>query len=88
MRCVEDQNELYTHGNYNTPNAGNFMIVFEKCDETKTPEIKCANDTEINEWMVFKYIITLENHKKFKSHMFGDQTTLESAEIKWYALTN
>ena len=88
MRCVEDQNELYTHGNYNTPNAGNFMIVFEKCDETKTPEIKCANDTVINEWMVFKYIITLENHKKFKSHMFGDQTTLESAEIKWYALTN
>ena len=64
------------------------MIVFEKCDGTKTPEIKCANDTVINEWMDFKYIITLENHKKFKSHMFGKHAMHESAEIKWYALTN
>ena len=40
------------------------MIVFEKCDRTKRT---CKSEEEIEEWMTFKYIFTLDNHKKFVS---------------------
>ena len=57
-------------GNYDTKMAANLMIVFEKCD--KKVEKVCKSDAEINEWLAFKYIILLENEKRFIQHEFGD----------------
>ena len=48
--------------------------------------MKCASDTTIAKFMKNKYIVTLENSKKFVPHKFESERILESAEIKWYAL--
>ena len=71
MRCIKNLDELKIWGDYDTNKASNLMVVFEKCDITKRPPgQKCKSETEIEEWMAFKYIVTLENEKKFISHKF------------------
>ena len=61
MKCLVDPNMDY-FGNFDTDKAQNLMIVFEICDKTKRT---CKTDTEITEWLRFKYIVTLENERKF-----------------------
>ena len=42
------------------------MVIFEKCDSTNsTQEFECWEEGKINEWLAFKYIITLTNEKRF-----------------------
>ena len=50
-------------GSYNTDKASNLMIVFEKCDKTQGK--KCKSNKKINEWLQFKYLVILENEKRF-----------------------
>ena len=45
------------------------MVVFEKCDSKAKPNY-CKSDEEINKWLQFKYIVLLENEKKFIQHEF------------------
>ena len=54
-------------GNFNTYKADNLMVVFEKCnpdDHLEDPEF-CKSDEEIIEWFDGKYILSLENEKRF-----------------------
>ena len=71
MRCPVKQKELALWGNYDTTEAQNIMIVFEKCDPDLSP-VPCKNETEINEWLVFKYFVVMTNQKKFVSHRFDE----------------
>lgn len=64
LKCIKEAHTL--HGNYDTASAANLMIVFEKCDRTK-PKNTCKSEEEIEEWMTFKYIYTLDNQEKFVS---------------------
>lgn len=50
--------------------ANNLMVVFEKCDK-KVRE--CKSDQEIQDWLVFKYMLVLENSKRFIPHEFKDK---------------
>ena len=59
------------------------MVVFEKCDRTKR---SCKSEAEIEKWMTFKYIYTLENHKKFVSYKFGEDAIEEQSYGNWYSL--
>lgn len=72
MKCPVDDKDLSVRGQYSSSNAVQFMIVFEKCDKTKTPEINCKDDTKILEWLAFKYILVLSNEKHFIQHKFGN----------------
>ena len=80
-------------GNYNTGAAGSLMIVFEKCNATRlaldeeTADVKCAEDKDIDKWLVGRYIITLENQRMFTQHKFGEETFSTSAEVHWYPVT-
>ena len=66
MRCIKNLDDLKIWGNYDTDKTSNLMVVFEKCDTAKRPPgSKCKDETQIEEWMQFKYIITLENEVKF-----------------------
>lgn len=64
MQCISDTDDLKLWGNYDTSNARNLMIVFEKCNNATSLSI-CKSDAEINEWMRYKYILTYVNQKKF-----------------------
>ena len=62
LRCAKNSDDLYTAGNYDTATLDSLMVVFEKC----TYDFGlCATDDEIATWLGNKYIITLENQKRF-----------------------
>ena len=60
------------------------MAIFEKCDRTKRT---CKSEAEIEDWMLGKYIFTLENEKKFVSYKFGDETMHASSYGNYYTLS-
>lgn len=65
------------------------MIVFEKCDREKVlPPIQCASQEEITQWMEFRYILTVENQKRFIQHKFKKERIVKSAEIHWHPLNS
>jgi hypothetical protein len=50
------------------------VIVFEKCDPKKRPLGQiCKTEAEIEKWMAFKFIVTLENRKKFIQYKFKEE---------------
>ena len=51
-------------GNYGSIAANNLMVVFELCDGT-LPGATCKSKDEIKKWLEFKYIITVDNIKRF-----------------------
>ena len=63
------------------------MIVFEMCNEAKTPTIKCKTKTELKQFLKNKYLVTLENSSHFISHRFDEKRVNKKAEIKWYWLS-
>lgn len=87
MRCIKNLNDLKIWGNYDTDLASNLMVVFEKCDiEKRPPGAKCKTEAQIEEWMAFKYIFTLENEIKFVQHYFDDKRIDKRSRARQYAL--
>ena len=78
--CPIDVNDWYGSGTFDEAKAQNFMVVFEKCDQAKETAgrtgIKCLSEQEINEWLVYKYIMTLTNEVQFKEHNFEEHTRI------------
>ena len=64
LKCIDKDTELMMFGNYRSQAANNIMVVFEKCDAT-VPGATCKSETDIKKWLEFKYIITVDNIKRF-----------------------
>ena len=60
-----EQDKLFIQSNYRYPNADNVMVVFERCDPEKNPNITCQNKTEIDDFLNGLYLMTITNEKKF-----------------------
>ena len=64
------------------------MVVFEKCDNSARPDY-CKSDEEIHKWLQFKYIVLLENEKKFIQHEFEFSKRIKAeSTIKWFSLSD
>ena len=78
-------------GNYKTQAANNIMVVFEKCDPSKKTKQgqpqKCKDETEIQKWLQFKYIITVDNIKRFIQHDFDEERIEVASVLKWYPIS-
>ena len=61
------------------------MVVFEKCDKTVR---KCKSETEIEQWMQLKFILTLDNTKTFIANEFEDRRIQKQATIHWYPVSH
>ena len=85
MQCVKNLDDVFSSGNYNTPGLDNLVIVFEKCDPKKASS-KCADETIINNFLKSKYILTVENQKRFIQHKFTADRINEGSELHWYAI--
>lgn len=87
MRCLADYKELSMFGDYDTDKAANLMVVFEKCDLTKrAPGEKCKSEKQIEDWMLYKYIVLLENEAKFIQHKFGKDRVEEKSTTRFFPL--
>ena len=87
MICAAVPDEVFVQGNFNTPNADSLMIVFEKCDQAKNPEITCETEENISKYMSGMYMFTISNEKKFIQYNFGEDRVVSQAETKWWALS-
>ena len=56
------------------------MAVFEKCDPAKS---LCLAEEKINEWLSWKYLVTVTNEKHFVQHKFGRSRIIESSDLQW-----
>ena len=78
-----DQFELL--GNYDSSYAKNLMVAFVKCDSKERND--CKTEAEITEWLTFKYIIRLENSKRFIPNEFGADKIQKSATLRWESIS-
>ena len=60
------------------------MIVFEKCNREKRV---CKDEAVIDEWLKFKYLVALENEKRFVQDGFRNERIAEYSSIVWYAIS-
>lgn len=86
MKCVDELQGTEIFGSYNTEKASNLMIVFEKCNNN-TATVQCKSSEEINEWLQFKYLLVLENEKRFVQDGFFENRIRRESSTKWYALS-
>ena len=88
FRCLDESQDLKLWGNYNTDQAQNLMIVFEKCDITKRPKgAKCKTEKEIETWMDYKYIGLVMNEARFVQHKFGESRVERRSAFSWNPLS-
>lgn len=83
LKCIDEDFELF--GDFDTNVAQNLMIVFDKCD----PKVRsCADDAVIDEWLKFKYILSVENEEIYlQSRPLGERYE-KFAKISWSALVS
>ena len=60
------------------------MVVFELCNKA---ERTCKDDDAIKKWMEFKYILTVDNMKRFIQHDFDEDRIEMASTLKWYPLS-
>ena len=65
MLCPAELDDFYCYGNFQQSDGSNLMIVFEECNAEIQSSVKCASKGEIDEWLKYKYIVTVENEKDF-----------------------
>ena len=84
MICVKDESEIYTSGNFQSIKAQQLQVVFERCDpeKHKDPEF-CQSEEKIDDFLIFKYIVTLTNEKYFIEFKFGDERIDKIATLHW-----
>ena len=85
MYCPVEKINL--QGNYNSAKAATFVITIVKCD----PKIRstCKSDEEINEWLIGKYLITIENTWTFYQNKYSDKEKLiPSSQFYWNPIGN
>ena len=85
MQCFSSQVQHSLYGNYDSYEARNIVVVFEKCDPLKTT-VKCKTDDEINAWMLQKYLIVYVNQERFIQHVFDEDSVKKEALMRWAPL--
>ena len=84
LKCVDRETELKMFGRYETQATQNIMVVFELCD----PDVRsCKSEADIKKWMEFKYIIHVENIKRFIQHDFDDERIEMASVLKWHSVS-
>ena len=81
FRCLDDEVEIF--GDFNSAKGQEFVIAFEKCDNTT--RTTCKSDQEIKEYLGDKYIATLHNGKRLDYEEFSDMSkyVVEESRLIW-----
>ena len=57
--------DIHITGSYETDIGGTLMVVFERCDPAN-PKAKCRSESEIDDWLMYRWIVVLENRREFQ----------------------
>lgn len=86
LKCIREDYSIA--GNFNTGIGANLMVVFERCVGNTSEGLPCKSPAEIEEWMRFKYIFTLENEVKFVQHLIDAESMVKQSVASWYSLVS
>ena len=78
--------DIQITGSYETDTGGTLMVVFERCDQSD-PEAKCRSESEIDDWLMYRWIVVLENRREFQQREFDDKSVVKSSFFRWFSLT-
>ena len=60
FHCLVDDNDVKMHGDFDSAQAANLMISFEKCDYKNTPD-QCESKEFIENWVQGRYLSIMTN---------------------------
>ena len=87
LKCL-DVEKINVQGDYNSPKARSFVLLFEKC-MNETFDGTCKSDQEIKDWLARKFIIVNMNNQRFNTRKYGfsDKISIES-RIEWIPINS
>ena len=75
--------EINVQGDYNSVRTRTFMIQFEKCNPS-TSAVSCKSETQIQDWLRDKYILTFKNQRRFDVEEFQkNHKIVEESRTNW-----
>ena len=83
MLCPIKPIDLF--GNFDSDASQNLMVAFVTCEPSETQT--CKTQDEIEQWLKFKYIVVLENEKRFITHKFDEERIEQSSNLKWFPIS-
>ena len=84
MHCFDERLQL--SGEYDSVKARHLVITFEKCDPKQRKT--CKNETEINEWIRDKYLVTIENSWTFRTYEYKERKLNAQSKFYWFKLSS
>ena len=88
LKCL-DMDSLQIQGDYNSPRARSFALMFEKCDNSTFTGGVCKSDEYIKDWMKRKFIIINMNKERFSNKEFSEGKRIsKEASIEYIPLNS
>ena len=85
LKCFDDP-DFKLIGSFQSTSISNLLVAFEKCDRDKRND--CKTEEEINAWLQYKYIIVLENTKRFIPYKFGEERIDAVSILRWFPINS
>ena len=89
LKCL-DVDHVEVQGDYNSPNARSFVILFVKCDKNsyKGPG-KCKFDAQIKAWLARKFILVVMNNERFNTREYDtDKKVKKESRTNWIPINS
>ena len=81
LKCL-DNSTIEVQGDYNSPKARMFTLLFEKCDNsTYAGPGRCKSNEEILKWLALKFIVINMNQIRFSTADFDEAKISEEAKF-------
>ena len=81
--CIDQNIEVY--GSYNSAKAQHLSIIFKKCDSAVRT---CKSDEEIERYTRRKFLVTLQNGKRFVLDQYNEKKIMRESMISWNSVSS
>ena len=80
--CI-DREEMSLYGDYNSLSARTMRVQLMRC----LGKDYCKSEEEINQFMLDKYLLMLNNQIRFDSTLFGSESIIMESRISWFRVS-
>ena len=80
--CV-DKEDYSLYGDYNSARAQQFNVQFLRCNAEDHPDVDCASEEEITEFIRNKFMLILYNQVRFDSNFYGEEAITKESRVMY-----
>ena len=81
LMCLQDDPVL--QGDYNSATGKTLQLSFKRCEN----DPKCEDKDTIDEWLVRKFLVILENQHSFNKQTVEEEIVSKSSRVRWFVLS-